>query len=262
VSDVFFGPGAEQRLLARLGEARERGAELALLPELPLDAWCAATREAREADAEAPGGPRHALLARAAASSNLGVVGGAIVREADGRRFNVTLAFDRTGRLVGSYRKVHLPEEPGFWETDHYSPGDQPPRVIDAFPVRLGIQVCSDVNRPVLAHALAAAGAQAILAPRATESGTWERWRLVLRALALTTTTYVLSVNRPAPEAGVPLGGPSFAVGPDGTVLVETTDPIALVTLEGDAVARARRNYPGYLAVRPALYARAWSGVS
>jgi len=68
----------------------------------------------------------------------------------------------------------------------------------------------------------------------------------------------VLSVTRPRPEHGVPLGGPSFVAGPDGEVLLETDDPLAIVTLERDAVLQARQGYPGYLAVRPELYAAAW----
>jgi predicted amidohydrolase len=131
---------------------------------------------------------------------------------------------------------------------------------VDGFPV--GVQVCSDLNRPVLGHALAAAGALAILGPRATESGTWPRWRLVLQATALTASCYVLSVTRPRPEQGVPLGGPSFAVGPDGDVLFETTERLALVTLERAAVARAQVRYPGYLGLRPEVYAAAWEAAA
>jgi predicted amidohydrolase len=259
VSDVFFGPDAEARLRARLAECRDRGAGLALLPEIPLNPWSPATKQARADDAEPPGGPRHQALARAAREAGLGVVGGAIVLDATGRRFNTALVFDAKGELVASYRKCHLPEEPGFWETSHYEPGDAPPRPIDAFGLPFALQICSDANRPELSHAAAAAGAEAILVPRATESATWERWRLVFRASALTSCAWVLSVNRPAPEQGVPLGGPSVAVAPDASVAAEGTDPIIIATLARDAVKRARLDYPGYLKVRPDLYARAWS---
>jgi predicted amidohydrolase len=133
---------------------------------------------------------------------------------------------------------------------------------VGAFALRLGVQICSDVNRPEGCHLLGALGAEVIAAPRATEAETFDAWRLVLRANALTSTAYVLSVPRPRPEDGVPLGGPSIAVAPDGSVLVETTDPLAVVTLERARVAAARRDYPGYLAVPARVYARGWERVA
>jgi predicted amidohydrolase len=261
VRDVFVGAGSALRLEACLGEARARGAELALLPELPLNAWCGAVRERRAEDAEPPGGARHQAMAAAARGARIGLIGGAIVRDDSGQRFNTALTFDEEGQLVSSYRKLHLPEEEGFWETSHYEPGATPPEVVRSFGLPIGIEICSDVNRPELAHALAGAGALAIFAPRATEAATFDRWRLVLRATALTGACWVLSVPRPAPEDGVPLGGPSIAISPDGEVLVESTERLVIVTLERAAVVEARRRYPGYLAVRSDLYARAWQEV-
>ena len=66
-------------------------------------------------------------------------------------------------------RKVHLPDEPGFHEVDHYRPGTEPPRRVDLEGLALGVQLCSDANRPVGSHLLAAQGVQAIVVPRATE---------------------------------------------------------------------------------------------
>ncbi|HEV8252989.1 MAG TPA: carbon-nitrogen hydrolase family protein, partial [Candidatus Limnocylindria bacterium] len=153
-------------------------------------------------------------------------------------------------------------EEPGFWETSHYEPGTGAPSRIDAFGLPVGVQVCSDTNRPEGSHLLGAQGAEAILIPRATEERTYQRWKIVFRANALTSCAYVLSVNRPDPEAGVLIGGPSIAVDPNGTVLVETTDQIATVTVESRVVTVARTAYPGYLPVRARLYADAWREIA
>ena len=264
ISEVFPARDGEDRLRARLKEARDQGAELAVLPELPLDRWVPASDQLRDEDAEPPQGPRQTLLSAAAREGDIGVVGGAIVQEADsGRRHATALLYDRTGRLVASYRKVHLPEEPGFWETSHYSPGDQMASSVERdFPLSLGLQICSDINRPEGAHLLGALGAEAVLVPRATEQRTYARWRLVFQAVALTSALYVLSVNRPAPEDGVALGGPSIAVAPDGAVLLETTDTLAIVRLARSAVNQARLDYPGYLPVRSRLYAQAWAAVA
>jgi predicted amidohydrolase len=260
VSEVFWEPDGVVRLRQRLAEAAERGAELALLPELPLNPWRPAQKDPVHDDAEPMDGPRATAQAQAAREAGIGLVGGIIHREAgSGRRTSRALVFDRRGDLVATYEKLHLPEEPGFWETSHYEPGTSAPYRIDAFAVAIGVQVCSDINRPEGSHLLGALGAEAILAPRATEERTYQRWKTVFRANALTSCAYVLSVNRPHPEAGVLIGGPSIAVDPRGQVLVETTDRLALVTLDREVVRQARRAYPGYLPVRAELYAQAWA---
>jgi predicted amidohydrolase len=262
ISDVFVEPDEAPRLVASLMQARAEGAELAVLPELPLNPWSPAAEAPREDDAEPPGGPRYRSLSQAARTAAIAVVGGAIVRDPQsGRRHNTALVFDGAGMLVGSYRKVHLPEEAGFWETRHYDPGDALPAVIDAFPLRIGLQVCSDVNRPEGSRLLGALGAEVIVSPRATEAATFARWKTVFMANALTSTTYVVSVARPRPEAGVPLGGPSFAVAPSGEVLIETTERMALVTLHRTVIEEATRRYPGYLPIRADLYAEGWTHV-
>ena len=257
LSAVFPDAAAHGKLPAALAGARARGAELVVLPELPLNPWSPATTQARAEDAEPPSGSRHRALAAAAREVGVAVLGGAIVEE-DGVRRNRALLFGRDGSLLAAYDKNHLPNEDGFWEAAHYQPGSAPPQPawVDGFAI--GVQLCSDLNRPELGHALAAAGAFAIVGPRATEAATWPRWRLVLQATAMTACAYVLTVTRPRPENGVPLGGPSFVAAPDGTVLLETNDPLALVTLERGAVQAARKGYPGYLNVRPELYAQAW----
>ena len=262
VSEVFWQPDGPGRLDQRLDEAARRGADIALLPELPLHPWRPATKDAVDDDAEPMDGPRMAAQADAARRAGIGLVGGIIHRDEAGRRTSRALVFDAAGELVSTFEKLHLPEEPGFWETSHYDPGTAVARPIDAFGMPIGIQICSDTNRPEGAHLLGALGAEAILIPRATEEKTYQRWKIVFRASALTSATYVLSVNRPDPEAGVLIGGPSVAIDPSGTPLVETNDRMALVTLEREDVARARVAYPGYLPVRADLYAGAWDEVA
>lgn len=263
ISDVFFTPDGPERLRARLREARAQGAELAVLPEIPLNPWSPATRRVVEDDAEPPGGMRQQQLAAAAREVGIGVVGGAIVRDVSTRvRYNTALVYDHRGDLVAWYRKIHLPDEEGFWEPAHYAPGNRAPAVIRRFGMPIGLQICSDINRPQGCHLLGAMGAEAILAPRATERGTWDRWRTVFVANAMTSCAYVLSVNRPAPEQGVPLGGPSIAVAPGGNVVLETTDPVAVIALERQAIVEARAKYPGYLKVEAAIYAEAWRSIA
>jgi len=263
VSEVFWEADGAQRLRQRLAEAAERGADLAVLPELPLNPWRPATKEAQDDDAEPMDGTRATAQREAAREAGIGLVGGIIHRdEATRRRTSRALVIDRAGQIRATYEKLHLPEEPGFWETSHYEPGTSTPQRIDAFGVPIGVQICSDNNRPEGTHLLGAQGAMASLVPRASEEKTYQRWKTVFRSNALTGCLYVLSVNRPHPEEGVLIGGPSVAFDPNGELLVETTDRMALVTLDASTVTDARRAYPGYLPIHARLYADAWADIA
>lgn len=261
IRDVFFDADGPARLEARLNEATSRGASLAVLPELPLNPWSAATSEPSFGDAEDVGGARACVQQRLAAKVGIGLVGGAIVRDSAGVRRNTALIFDRRGTLLSTYAKCHIPAEPGFRESDHYAPGESFATPIDGLGVPLGVQICSDANRPQGTQALAALGAEVVVVPRATERASWHRWAPVLRASALTSCCYVASVNRPEPEHGVLLGGPSYAVAPDGEVLLETDDAVAIFGVDQAAMKRFRSEYPGYIAVRSDLYEASWRAV-
>ena len=90
---------------------------------------------------------------------------------------------------------------------------------------------------------------------------TFDRWRAMLQSNAITSCAFVVSANRPRPEFGVALGSPSAVICPDGRVLIETTQPVTVVTLLAEEIAQAKRVYPGYLPVRADIYARCWEDV-
>lgn len=263
LTELFHDDPEGERLTRRLFEARKAGARLAVLPELPLNGWCPAGREASEEDAEGPVGPRHQRQSDAARAAGVALLGGAIIRDPEGgRRHNRALLFDGSGALLYAYAKLHVPHEEGFWEADHYEGGRRPPAVID-LPVEdgptlaLGVQICSDINRPQGSTLLAALGAEVILVPRATPPESYERWRRVMRTAAATSPAYVISVNRTGGQGDL-MGGPSLAIGPGGDVLLETDDAMAVVDVSPAAVARAREAYPGYLSRRPEVYVEGW----
>ena len=226
-----------------------------------MNPWSPATTSECADDAEPIGGPRATVLSEAARDVKIGLIGGVIRIDADSQRRNTALAFNAQGELVGAYAKCHIPEEPGFHESHHYEPGVEFATPIDGLGVPLGIQICSDANRPQGTQALAALGAELVVVPRSTELATWHRWRPVLVASALTCCCYVATVNRPAPEQGVLIGGPSFAVAPDGEVLLETEDTIGIFEVDRQAMPAFRLAYPGYIAVRPEMYRSAWQQV-
>jgi len=260
VTEVFYDDPGGARLREHLRRAREDGADVAVLPELPLNDWAPAQRTARAEDAEMPDGPRQKAMASAASDVGIALLGGAIVLDVDsGDRHNTAVLYADDGSCLARYRKIHLPEEEGYWETSHYAPGREPPRVATGLPMRVGIQICSDVNRPQGTQLLATQGAEVILAPRATPPDTYDRWRMVLRANAVMSGAYVISTNRPRPEGATSIGGPSIAIAPSGEVVVETVEPVLVVTLDRASVERASRSYPGYLKRFPKLYAQGWA---
>jgi predicted amidohydrolase len=163
---VFPDCAAIDGLRDALKQAHSQGAQLAVLPEIPLNVWSPASKVRQDDEAEPPVGRRHRAMSEAAREAGVALVGGAIVRDPKTERcHNTALAFDRSGELIGSYRKLHLPQEDGFWETSHYDPGDEPPSVIHGLPLAVGIQTCSDVNRPEGSHQLGALGAEVIVCP-------------------------------------------------------------------------------------------------
>lgn len=260
LTEVFFDDPEGEALRRMLSEAKSERADLAVLPELPLNGWAPASKVSSDEDAEDPAGARQRLMSEAAAAAGIALVGGAIVRDpATGVRHNTAFLYTADGEEAARYEKIHLPEEEGYWETSHYEPGNEAPDVFRGLSLPVGLQVCSDVNRPQGFQLLAAGGAEAIFAPRATPPGTYDRWRLILRANALMSGAYVISVNRPRPERGASIGGPSIAIDPFGEVLLETTDPLGVVELDGAVANMARSEYPGYLARFPALYSEGWA---
>jgi len=260
ISDVFVGEDASKRLVARLHEAKDQGATLAVLPEIACHPWSPATANALDEDAESLHGPRCTLQSSAAKEVGIGLIGAAILNDT-GTRYNTCLFWDGEGTLIGTHQKHHIPEEVGFWETSHYAAG------IEGFPVfqfngwNIGIQICSDMNRPQGSHILAAAGADLIVSPRASERATYDKWRIVWIANALTCGCYVCSVNRPAPEQGVQLGGASIAVAPNGEVITESCEAITIFTTDRSTIEVARTMYPGYLPCRDDVYAKGWNAI-
>lgn len=262
INGTFVNDPESLRLSHRLREASERGATLAILPELPMDPWIPKRREPDPTDAEGPGGMRHEAMAAAAGRTGVALLGGAIIQDpTTGKRHNTALLFKGDGSLAARYRKIHLPFEKDFWEAAHYEPGSDPPRVIREFEIPLGIQICSDANRTSGCHLLAAQGAAVIFVPRATPAASWDRWSLVLRADAITSAAWIVTVNRPPEGDPSPIGGPSAVISPTGEIVAESATGMLIVDLDQETVDQARQAYPGYLDHQPAVHGRGWSSL-
>ena len=223
---------------ARVAEAAARGAKLVLLQELHNGAYFCQHESTAEFDrAEAIPGPSTERLGALARKHGVVLVGSLFERRAAGLYHNTAVVFEADGRLVGKYRTMHIPDDPGFHEKFYFTPGDLGFEPIDTSVGRLGVLVCWDQWYPEGARLMALAGAELLLYPTAIgwdpddaqdekdrQSGAWI---ISHRGHAVANGLPVLSCNRvghePSPlgASGISFWGSSHVLGPQGEFLAE-----------------------------------------
>jgi predicted amidohydrolase len=221
------------------------GATIVVLPELTPRGWFPAERGAPEQLDPPPG-------AVAAWAAGMARHHGCHLHSCDlepegGRWYNVARLHGPGGEVL-IHRKRHLPDEPGFRETAWYAPGSDSPWLGSAAGARVGGLTCSDAMFPDEARALGRQGADLLLVPRATpaEPRSMQRWSVMLRADAIVSGAYVVSVNRVGTEGGIGFAGHSVVVAPDGEVLVELGGgpEVRVVVLDLTRARAAKHSYP------------------
>jgi N-carbamoylputrescine amidase len=233
-------------------EAAAAGAQLVLLQELHNGPYFCQHESVEEFErAEPVPGPSTERLGRLAAKHRVVIVGSLFERRAAGLYHNTAVVLERDGRLLGRYRKMHIPDDPGFLEKFYFTPGDLGFEPIDTSVGRLGVLVCWDQWYPEAARLMALAGAELLLYPTAIG---WDRsdsaeeqarqrmaWMLSQRGHAVANGLPVLSCNRtgfeaaPSGSAGIQFWGSSFVAGPQGELLAEAgTDSAQLLIAEVD----------------------------
>lgn len=236
---------------ARVAEAARQGAKLVLLQELHNGAYFCQHESVDEFDlAESIPGPSTERLAALAKQHKTVVVSSLFERRAAGLYHNTGVVFDADGSTAGKYRKMHIPDDPGFYEKFYFTPGDIGFKPIDTSVGRLGLLVCWDQWYPEAARLMALAGADLLLYPTAIgwdptdaddeKARQRDAWILSHRGHAVANGLPVLSCNRvghePSPlgAAGIDFWGNSHVLGPQGEFLAEAgTDP-TLLTCEVD----------------------------
>jgi N-carbamoylputrescine amidase len=232
---------------ARVAEAAKRGAKLVLLQELHNGAYFCQHESVDEFDrAEPIPGPSTARLSALAKAQGVVLVSSLFERRAAGLYHNTAVVFDADGSLAGKYRKMHIPDDPGFYEKFYFTPGDLGFTPIDTSVGRLGVLVCWDQWYPEAARLMALAGAELLLYPTAIG---WDpsdvqdekdrqrgAWILSHRGHAVANGVPVLSCNRvgheasPLDAAGIDFWGNSHVLGPQGEFLAEAgTEPTILM---------------------------------
>ena len=253
-----------ERAAARVEEAARRGAELVCLPELYRTPYFCQREDAALFDlAEPVPGPSSELFAEVARRCGVAVVVPIFERRAPGLYHNSALVLDADGTLAGTYRKMHVPDDPGFYEKFYFAPGDLGFRAFELRPGRVGALICWDQWYPEAARLTALKGASTLLYPTAIgwHPGEKERhgaaqrdaWRVIQRAHAIANGVYVAAVNRvgfepgPPGEAGLEFWGTSFLCDPFGVVVAEAStggEEILLGEVDRSRVEEVRRGWP------------------
>jgi len=231
----------------RVAEAAAAGARLVLLQELHNGPYFCQHESVDEFDrAEPIPGPSTARLGALARRHGVVIVASLFERRAPGLYHNTAVVLESDGRLVGRYRKMHIPDDPGFYEKFYFTPGDLGFEPIDTSVGRLGVLVCWDQWYPEAARLMALAGADLLLYPTAIgwdpddapaeKTRQRDAWILSHRGHAVANGLPVLSCNRvgrePSPlgAAGIDFWGHSHVLGPQGEFLAQVgTEPALLV---------------------------------
>jgi N-carbamoylputrescine amidase len=256
-----------ERALDAIRDAAGRGARLVCLQELFRSLYpCQTEDTARFELAEAVPGPTTEALAKAAAAHEVAIVGSVFERRAEGLYHNTAVVLDADGRLVGIYRKMHVPDDPLYYEKFYFAPGDTGFVVHRTRHARVGALVCWDQWFPEAARLAALAGAQILAYPTAIgwqldegaeiDAAQHDAWETAQRAHAISNGVFVVAVNRVGreppsgagdPAQGIRFWGQSFVADPYGRVLARASEREAetlVVDCELDLIERARREWP------------------
>jgi N-carbamoylputrescine amidase len=245
-------------------EAATRGATLVCLPELFRTLYIGQREDPELFNlAESIPGPTTTALGKVAREQRIVIVASLFERRAAGLYHNTAAIIDVDGEVKGIYRKMHIPDDPAYYEKFYFAPGDLGFRAFDTAVGRIGTLICWDQWYPEGARLTALQGAVVLCYPTAigwhpaeqasVGAQQLDAWRTIQRAHAIANGCYVAAVNRVGLErlddrgAGIEFWGSSFVADPFGVVVAEApTDREATVTVEVDLahIEDVRRNWP------------------
>jgi len=247
-----------ERALAGIEEAAAGGARLVCLQELFRTPYPCQSEDAARFDwAEPVPGPSTEAIAKLAAARSVAVVASLFERRAAGVYHNTAVVIDADGGLVGRYRKMHIPDDPLYYEKYYFTPGDLGFQAFQAAGARVGALVCWDQWFPEAARLTALAGAELLFYPtaigwqfdegEAVDAAQHDAWETVQRAHAIANGVFVAAVNRVGCEGDVRFWGQSFVADPFGRVLARasaTEEETLLVECDLALVEKVRRDWP------------------
>lgn len=270
------GPDVAQnqaKTLAGIRKAAKRGANVVCTQELfQFPYFCQREELAPFQLAEAIPGPATELLQAEAKSLGVAVIASLFERRAPGLYHNTAVLVDENGRLAGKYRKMHIPEDPGFHEKYYFAPGDLGFCVWQTRFAAIGVLVCWDQWYPEAARLAALQGAEILFFPTAIGWLPQEKpsqgalqvdsWETIQRAHAIANGCYVAAVNRvgvedPYSTGGIEFWGGSFVAGTSGEVLArasQSEEQILTVEIDLNRIPETRTAWPFLRDRRPEAY--------
>ncbi len=251
--------------ISGIKEAANQGAQLVLLQELHAGTYfCQSEDKEVFKQAEAIPGPTTELLSNLAKEHKLVIVGSIFERRAAGLYHNTAVVLERDGSIAGKYRKMHIPDDPGYYEKYYFAPGDLGFTPIQTSVGKLGVLVCWDQWYPEAARIMALAGAEVLLYPTAIgwypedtpelKDDLVDSWVTIQRSHSIANCLPLLSCNRVGFEpdhtgatSGIQFWGNSFITGPHGKILKRAScekAEVLVVDIDRNEIEETRHVWP------------------
>jgi N-carbamoylputrescine amidase len=250
------------KALARIREAAKRGAQIVCLQELFRSQYfCREENPELFALAEPIPGPSTDALGKIAKDLGVVVIGSLFERRAAGVYHNTAVVLNSDGSLLGKYRKMHIPDDPLYYEKFYFTPGDLGFLNFETSHARIGVLICWDQWYPEAARAASLHGASVLFYPTAigwhpaekAEHGAaqLDAWKTIQRSHAIANGVYVAAVNRVGyegtPESSLEFWGNSFVCDPFGRVIAQASadkEEILIAECDPHCIEDTRRNWP------------------
>lgn len=250
--------------IAQIHEAAAQKADLVVLPELHLGPYFCQNEDYNHFSlAQTIPGPATEILSSVAKKLSIVIVSTIFEKRAAGLYHNTAVVFDKDGSIAGKYRKMHIPDDPGFYEKYYFTPGDLGFKPISTSIGKLGVLVCWDQWFPEAARLMALAGAEILIYPTAIgwdpqdtpeeQQRQLDAWITIQRSHAVANGIPVIACNRigfeqaPDSDKGINFWGNSFIAGPQGEIITAANNSeIKLLNCKFDSTKteRVRQIWP------------------
>jgi N-carbamoylputrescine amidase len=248
-----------EKTIAKVYEVAAQGAQIICLQELFKSLYfCDVEDHSNFLLGEAVPGPTTDRLSALAAELGVVIVASLFEKRAPGLYHNTTAVLDADGRYLGKYRKMHIPDDPGYYEKFYFTPGDLGYKVFDTTFGKIGVLICWDQWYPEAARITSLMGAEILVYPTAigwdinepdpaigTEQ--YNAWQTIQRSHSVANGVYVVSVNRVGREADQQFWGGSFVSNPFGSLMYlapHDKEENAVVGLDLDKTEYYRTTWP------------------
>jgi N-carbamoylputrescine amidase len=247
-----------KKAITRIGEAAKKGAQIVCLQELFRSQYFCQTEDiALFKLAETIPGPTTEALSKVARQNKAVIIASIFEKRAAGVYHNTAVILDASGKMVGKYRKMHIPDDPLYYEKFYFTPGDLGFQTHDTAYGKVGALVCWDQWFPEAARLTALTGSQFLFYPTAIgwlpdeskemNEAQHSAWETIQRAHAIANGVYVVVVNRVGREGKLNFWGQSFVADPFGRVIVRASadkEEVLVVDCDLDKIEETRQNWP------------------